>query len=124
MHQTKYFALVATRTGKWAFGIATNATLIGNRFCDVTTPINVEPLVTATTNQGTLVCPFPPPTLPIAPPFILSWPGEAGGWLVESAPGVNGPWNSESVTSAVQAGQTTVAMKTDTEHRIFRLRPD
>jgi len=39
-----------------ALGITTNAKLIGNRFCEVTTPIDIEPLVTGTVQRGNHVC--------------------------------------------------------------------
>lgn len=98
--------------------------LTDNRFCDVTTPIDIENLVTGTTNQGTLLCPFPPPKLDIAPAVLLTWPDYSTGWNLESAPTVTGPWGPAGVTPTPQSGQNTVTVKTDTQHRYFRLSAD
>ena len=74
------------------------------------------------TGQGTLTCPFPLPTLGYAPAMILTWPSYTEGWILESAPSLNGPWTPTGLTPTLQDGQNTVAVKTDTEHRFFRLR--
>ena len=104
-----------------ALGTTTNATLIGNRFCDVTKPIDTEPLVTGTTNQGTLLCPFLPPTLAIAPAVLLAWPDDGESWTLQSAPDPQGPWSPLIVTPMLQDGQNSVGVKTDSDHRFFRL---
>ena len=105
-----------------AIGIATNSTLINNRFCMVTNPVVVEPLATNITQQGTLLCPFPPPALAVAPAVLLSWPGEEVGWAVETATTVNGPWAASDATPFMQYGRHSLAVPTDGVHGFYRLR--
>jgi hypothetical protein len=102
-------------------GIAHNAQLTTNRFCNVANRITVEPLASAN-EQGTLACPVSPPALAIAPAVLLSWPAEEDGWSVESAPAVSGPWTPLVATPFLQGGGRNVAVPTDAEHRFFRLR--
>ncbi len=102
-------------------GVAVNAQVTSNRFCNVTKRINVEPLANAT-QTGTLLCPFPSPSLAIAPAVLLSWPGEDDGWTVESATSVDGPWAASDATPFLQYGRHSVAVPTDGERRVFRLR--
>jgi nitrous oxidase accessory protein NosD len=102
-------------------GIAVNAQVTSNRFCGVTTNITVQPLASATVT-GTLLCPFPPPPLAIAPAVLLSWPGEDDGWAVESATSVDGPWAASDATPFTQYGRHSIAVPTDGAHRFFRLR--
>lgn len=102
-------------------GAAVNAQVMSNRFCGVTTPVTVQPLANAT-QTGTLFCPFPPPTLAIAPAVLVSWPGEDVGWTVESATGVDGPWAASGATPFAQQGRHSIAVPTDGERRFFRLR--
>ena len=102
-------------------GIARNAQLNTNRFCNVTTNVIVEPLATAV-QHGTLTCPFPSPALAIAPAVLLSWPGEDDGWTVESATSVDGPWTPSDATPFTQYGRHSIAVPTDGERRFFRLR--
>lgn len=102
-------------------GIAQNAQLMTNRFCNVTTNLWVQPLATDT-EQGTLICPFPLPPLAIAPAVLLSWPDDGETHTLESAPDPQGPWSPLNGTPTVQAGQITFAVKTDQDHRFFRLR--
>jgi hypothetical protein len=102
-------------------GIAHNAQLDNNRFCNVTTNVFVEPLASAV-QRGTLTCPIPPPALTIAPAVLLSWPGDEDNWAVESAPAVDGPWTPLIATPFLQGGRHNVAAPTDAERRFFRLR--
>lgn len=108
--------------GGTLFGVASGGQLLANRFCEVTTPIETQTGATHAAEQGTLVCPFPPPALAIAPAVILTWTGETEGWILESAPAVNGPWTPSSATPSPEAGQNTVAVPTDAQHAYFRLR--
>ncbi len=101
-------------------GIALDAQVTSNRFCNVTTHINVEPLATAT-EATTLTCPFPLPTLGIAPAVLLTWPDDGETHALESAPDPQGPWSPLNATPTVQDGQVTFAVKTDQGHRFFRL---
>ena len=104
------------------FGIAVNAQVTSNRFCNVTTNITVQPLASAT-QVGTLsVCPIPPPPLAIAPAVLLSWPGEEVGWTVESATNVAGPWAASDATPFTQYGRHSIAVPTDGARQFFRLR--
>ncbi len=102
-------------------GIAVNAQVTSNRFCNVTNPINVETLASAT-QAGTLLGSCPTNALTIAPAVLLSWPGDEDGWSVESAPGVGGPWSPLSATPFLQGGQHNVAVPTDAERGLFRLK--
>jgi len=101
-------------------GSAVNAQVTSNRFCNVTTNINVQPLASAT-QQGTLLCPFPPPTLAIAPAVLLSWPADGETYTLESAPDPQGPWSPINATPTMQGGQVTFAVKTDSSRQYFRL---
>lgn len=105
-----------------AYGIARNTTLVDNRFCDVATPVEIQLLVTGTTEQGSLRCPFPPPMLDIAPAVLLAWSGDAEGFVLESAASVAGPWLPTTATPSQQDNQNTVTVKTDTQQQYFRLR--
>jgi hypothetical protein len=97
------------------FGIATNAMLIDNRFCEVTTQVFSEPGATST-EQGTLTCPFPDPVLK-----ILSWPGIEEGFSVLSAPAPGGPWSTLDVTPLRKDGQNNMTVPVDGEQQFFRL---
>ena len=101
-------------------GIAVNAQVTSNLFCGVTTNVTVQPLASAT-ETGTLLCPFPSPTLAIAPAVLLSWPGEDDGWTVESAASLDGPWAASDATPFMQYGRYSLAVPIDGEHRLFRL---
>jgi hypothetical protein len=102
-------------------GTATNPRLVGNRFCQVTTPIDIEPLVSGVSQQGTQLCPFPPPTLAIGAAVILSWPSNDEGWILETASPASGPWTPTNEVPTQQGGQNVVAVYTDANHRFFRL---
>lgn len=103
-------------------GIAVNAQVTSNRFCNVTTNVTVQPLASATQAGTLVICPIPPPPLAIAPAVLLSWPGEDVGWTVESATSVNGPWAASDATPFTQYGRHSIAVPTDGAQRIFRLR--
>lgn len=101
-------------------GIAHNAQLNTNRFCNVTNTVTLEPLATGT-EQGTLTC-GAPPALAIAPAVLLSWPGEEVGWTVESATSLDGPWAASDATPFMQYGRHSIAVPADGMHRFFRVR--
>jgi hypothetical protein len=102
-------------------GSAVNAQVTSNRFCNVTTPINRQPLATAT-EAGTLLGACSSPPLTIAPAVLVSWPLEENGWTVESATNVVGPWTPSDATPFTQYGRHSIAVPTDGAHRFFRLR--
>lgn len=102
-------------------GAAVDAQVTGNRFCNVPKRLNVEPLANAT-EVGTLVCPFTPPTVAIAPAAILSWPNYASGSTLESATDVNGAWTPVDATPVIQDGRYTVTVKSDGQRHFYRLR--
>jgi len=97
------------------FGIATNAMLIDNRVCNVVTNIVAE-TGASYTEQGTLTCPFPAPTLK-----ILSWPGIEEGFSVQSAPTPSGPWSTLDVTPIRQNGHNNAVVPAAGEQQFFRL---
>lgn len=103
-------------------GKAVDAHVRDNRFCDVTTPLTLQPLASGT-QEGTLTCPFSPPELAIAPTLLLSWPGDEDGWTVESSPGLDSPWAPTDVPIFTQGGRHNLAVPIDGERRLFRLRP-
>ncbi len=109
----------ATQT---ATGIAEKAAVTDNRFCNVETTLVIQPLVTEVTEQGSLTCPFPDPTLEIASAVFLSWPSYADGWILESALSVQGPWTPMHAIPAVQNDRYTFFVKSDVQPRFFRLR--
>jgi len=96
-------------------GVATNAMLIDNRFCNVATNVWLQPLATAT-EIGTLECPFPDPTL-----MLLSWPGIEAGFSVQSAPTPSGPWTPLEATPIRQNGENRVVVPAAGEQQFFRL---
>ncbi len=102
-------------------GIAVNAQVTSNRFCNVTTPINRQPLATATV-AGTLLGACSSNTLAIAPAVLVSWPIGTNLWTVESATNVEGPWAASDATPFMQYGRHNIAVPTDGAHRFFRLR--
>jgi Right handed beta helix region len=95
--------------------------LEGNRFCDVANPIQYEPGATAT-EDGTLTCPFPDPTLDITRSVLLSWPWIDIGFAVESAPAADGPWSPCDATPFLQDDRHSVAVPTSGDERFFRLK--
>ena len=101
-------------------GVASNVTLINNRFCNVTANTTLQPLATAT-EQGTLLCPFPDPVLDIVSSFLLSWPEIERGFIVEAAPMPEGPWSPVEAKYFHQNGKHAVAVPMDSEHQYFRL---
>jgi len=96
-------------------GVATNAMLVDNRFCDVTNSINMQPQATAT-EQETFFCPFPDPV-----PNILAWSGIEEGFSVQSAPTPSGPWSTLDATPIRQNGQNRVVVPAAGEQQFFRL---
>jgi len=102
-------------------GFAVNAQVTSNRFCNVTTPINRQPPATAM-ETGTLTNSCSSPPLAIAPAVLVSWPAETNLWTVESATSVTGPWTPSDATPFTQYGRHSIAVPTDGEHRLFRLR--
>jgi hypothetical protein len=102
-------------------GIATNAQVTANRFCNVTTNVIVESQATDT-EQGTLTTlTCPPPELSIAPAVLLSWPDDGETHTLESASNPLGPWSPLDATPLVQASQITFVIKTDRDRQFFRL---
>jgi hypothetical protein len=59
-----------------------------NRFCHVGQPIDIEPLVTGVTEQGTEMCPFPSPSLALqrmtGGNVQLTWRATANEFVLES----------------------------------------
>jgi nitrous oxidase accessory protein NosD len=102
-------------------GVADNVQLTDNRFCDVVNPITLQPQATST-QQGTLLCPFPEPVLDIASAVLLCWPEFEDGYVVETAPTPDGPWTPSDATPFLEAGQTCIAVATTGEQRYYRLR--
>jgi len=98
-------------------GIASNATLVANGFCNVDTNIVVEQYATHT-EQGTLIC--PPPRLEIRA-VQLSWPYFYYGDSVETAPGANGLWTPSDATPFLQDGQNNLLMPMNSDQQFFRL---
>lgn len=106
-----------------AFGIASNVVATGNRFCEVATPVQREPLTENISESGTLTCPFQPPALGIANAVLLSWPDDGETHVLESAPDPTGPWTVLNAGRVVQEGQVNTAVKTGSGHsQYFRLR--
>ncbi len=82
--------------------------------------VTVQPLASAT-QVGTLVCPYPPPTLAIAPAVLLSWPAIETGYVVECATNAADPWVSLGIAPTITANEVTVAVKTTGAAKLFRL---
>ncbi len=103
-------------------GAASHAQVISNLFCNVTTPLKLQPLADAT-ELGTLsTCPIPPPPLTIASAVLLSWPAEDDGWTVEIASSLAGPWAQSDATQFVQSGNNCIAVPARGAQQFFRLR--
>jgi hypothetical protein len=99
---------------------ATNPRVLGNRFCGSFAAV-INRGASGVTEEGSLSCPFPDPILEIAPAAILSWPAYTEGWTLESAPTVHGPWMAVAATSTVESDQNTIALRTESQQRFFRL---
>jgi nitrous oxidase accessory protein NosD len=102
-------------------GIAVDAQVTSNRFCEVATPINRQSLASAI-QTGTLTNSCSTNALAITPAVLVSWPVGINLWTVESATDVTGPWAASSATPFVQYGRHNIAVPTDGERRFFRLR--
>jgi hypothetical protein len=102
-------------------GSAVNAQITTNRFCGVTTNIIVQPLASAS-EAGTTLGSCSSNTLTIAPAVLVSWPEEEGGWAIESANTVKGPWIPSDATPFMQHGRRSIAVPTEGTHQFFRTR--
>lgn len=80
----------------------------------------VQELTDVAANQILTV--MEPPRLAITPALILSWPIAADGYLLESAPTIDGPWTAVDAEPEVDGSQTKVVVDTENEMRFFRLR--
>jgi len=103
--------------GTGGLGIASNAVLTANGFCNVATNILAQPLTTHT-EEGTLACPFPDPALNMV---RLSWPGIEQGFSVQSAGTPSGPWSTLEATPIWQNGENRVVVPTAADQHYFRL---
>jgi hypothetical protein len=99
-------------------GIASNATLVDNGFCNVDTNYDFQPLASYDL-QSTLTC--PEPTLDVAEAVLLSWPFAYDGYSVESADSADGPWIALDATVFQQDGMHYVVVPSDDAPEFFRL---
>jgi len=98
-------------------GVASNATLIANGFCNVDT--NIEVGATATySEQGTVMCPWPKLEIRAVQ---LSWPYSYNGYSVETALGANGPWAPSDAVPVQRDGRNNVVLPADSDQQFFRL---
>lgn len=104
-------------------GIAHNAQLNTNRYCNVTTNVLVEPLATlaAGAEKGELACLPAQPILDNTRAVFLSWPDSYAGYFLETAPSVDGPWTQSSATLFLQDGRNSVAVPMNSTQQYFRL---
>jgi hypothetical protein len=104
-------------------GIAHNAQLNTNRYCNVTTNLVVEPVATLATGteQGALGCPPAEPTLDSTRAVFLSWPVYYAGYALETAPSVDGPWTRADATLFLQDRRNSVAIPMNNNQQYFRL---
>lgn len=101
-------------------GIAVDAQVVSNRFCNVTTPIHLQSPATFTETDTSLgECASP--VLFIKPAVLVTWPGEDQGWTVESAPSASGPWFPVDATPFLQQGRHSIAVPAEREYQFFRL---
>ena len=103
-------------------GLASDVRITANRFCDVTTPVDAQPLTTGITQQGTQLCPFPVPSLGIASATLIFWPDDGERHTLEAAPDAQGPWSTVDAIAAVDAGKISFVVTAERSHRFFRLR--
>jgi hypothetical protein len=101
-----------------ALGIASNATLVDNGFCNVDTNYDLQPLATYDL-QNTLTC--PEPTLDTVQAILLSWPLVYDGYSVESADSADGPWTALDATVFQQNGANYVVIPSDGAPEFYRL---
>lgn len=99
-------------------GIASNAVLTANGFCNVATNYVYEPQTTHT-EQDTLLC--PEPVLDITRSVLLSWPYSYNGYSLETATNCNGPWTTSDATVFRQDGRNSAAVPADKPEQIYRL---
>lgn len=107
---------------KNALGRANNPTLTNNSFCEVATNVVIQPLVTGTKEIGSLVCPFPAPTLAIEPAVTLSFPSSERGMVIESAPAATGPWTVLDTPVNVHGNTASATVNAGAAASFFRLR--
>jgi len=96
-------------------GVASNAMLIANGFCNVVTNLVPEDLASYS-EDGTLRC--PPPTMDIQ----LSWPDSYNGYSVQTAPTASGPWTTSDATPFLRHGENRVVIPAENGQQFFRLR--
>lgn len=101
-----------------SLGIASNAVLVANGFCNVATNYFFEQLATYDL-QSTLDC--PDPTLNINQSVLLSWPYNVQGYSLQTAPAMNGPWTNSDATVFQQDGENSVAVPANSDQQFFRL---
>jgi hypothetical protein len=62
------------------------------------------------------------PSLTVEPAVILTWPTSASGYLLQGAPGVDGPWTDLGIVPTAVEGTNVVTMKASGRMNIHRLR--
>lgn len=105
-----------------ALGKATDPVLTDNRFCEVAQPVVSEDLVHGVTESGSVRCPFAVPALSIEPATLLSFPAEQGGWILESAPGADGPWVAMAYSAITMGTNASVTIPAAGRSALYRLR--
>lgn len=101
-----------------ALGLAVNARLIGNTFAGIGQDSRIlqQPGVTGTVILEAV------PAVQIEPAVRLSWPNAAAGFLLESAPSVNGPWTAVPGTPTAGGNGFSLSARAEQAARFYRLR--
>ena len=60
--------------------------------------------------------------MPINSTVLFSWLVIKEGYVVETAPALDGPWTLSTATPFLEAGQTRIAVAITGEQQFFRLR--
>jgi len=68
------------------------------------------------------IVPSARPTLDLSPAGVLSWPGTATNYVVESASSLTGDWSGVSTTPSLQQGRYTLNVSPTAERQFYRLR--
>jgi hypothetical protein len=103
-------------------GIASDVTLATNRFCQVSTPVKTEPLGRGDYRASQLHLSL----LATGTGDCERGPAFVAGRRRSPFPGAGahpqGPWTPLAMTPSIQRAEATFAVKTDGDHRFFRLK--
>jgi len=103
LYSSGYFGFIATDNGDFASPRLNN-------------PVQI------TVDNFSVVGTLPSPVLDVDRAVLLSWPATATGYVLESAPSLQGPWSAVDASLSQTNGTISGAVKTTAVAQFFRLR--